>query len=120
MSANKWWVLWVKEQEVTVCDGKEDFDENNLFSEKHHHSIHKQVREVELRNNDTMICSCNHHWQHLMTCEHIACIAGFSHAVMFHVRWWNSFQLHCARDKTLTWHFNKMLMKKMMLCVLRD
>ena len=86
-SANKWWVLWVKEQEVTICDGKEDFDEDNLFSRKRFHPICKRVREVELLDNDTMIFSCNHHQRHLMTCEHIMCIAGFSHAVMFHVRW---------------------------------
>jgi len=46
-----------------------------------------------------------------MTCGHIMLIVGISHPTMFHVRWWNSFQLHCARDQKLTEHFNKMLMK---------
>ena len=97
---------------MTVCDGKEDFDKDNLHSRKHHHPICKQVREVELLDDDTMICSCNHHRHHLMTCRHILLIAGISHPAMFHVRWWNSFQLHCARDQKLTEHFNKMLMKR--------
>ena len=40
-TTNKWWVLWVKEQEVTFYDRKEGFDEDNLFSRKCHHPIYK-------------------------------------------------------------------------------
>jgi len=65
---------------------------------------------VELLDDNTMVCSCNRHRRHLMTCGHIMLIVGISHPVVFHVRWWNSFQLHCARDNKLTEHFNKMLM----------
>ena len=61
-------------------------------------------------DDNTMVCSCNRHRRHLMTCGHIMLIVGISHPVVCHVRWWNSFQLHCARDKKLTEHFNKMLM----------
>jgi len=112
MSRNKWWVLWVEKQEITVKTGKDDFDETDMHSRKRYHPIYKRVRVVELLDDNTMVCSCNRHRRHLMTCGHIMLIAGISHPTMFHVRWWNSFQLHCARDQKLTEHFNKMLMKR--------
>ena len=110
MSGNKWWVLWVEKQEITVKTGKDDFDETDMHSRKRHHPICKRVRVVELLDDNTMVCSCNRHRHHLMTCGHIMLIVGISHPVVHHVRWWNSFQLHYARDNKLTEHFNKMLM----------
>jgi len=43
MSANKWLVLWVENQEMTVFAGKEDFDEDNMHSRKRYHPIYKRV-----------------------------------------------------------------------------
>jgi len=81
-----------------------------MHSRKRCHPIYKRVRVVELLEDNTMVCSCNRPRRHLMTCGHIMLIVGISHPIVHHVRWWNGFQLHCARDNKLTEHFNKMLM----------
>jgi len=41
MSRNKWWVLWVEKQEITVFTGKNDFDKNDMCSRKRYHPIYK-------------------------------------------------------------------------------
>ena len=48
LSAKKWWVLWVKQEELIVCNEDDNFHEDNLFSRKCCHPICKRVREVKL------------------------------------------------------------------------
>ena len=106
ISNNKWWVYW-------VGVGNEPIDEeDDIVQFKIDHPIYRRVREVHLLDSKVMFCSCYRHCRRLMTCEHILCIVGTSHPMMYHIRWWNSFQLNYMRDDNLTEEFNKHLMKK--------
>ena len=106
LSSDKWWVYW-------VGPGEEPNDVNKQESVTYfYHPVYRRVRVVELFQLQFMKCTCNRSCQRLMTCEHILCIVGQSHPIMYHLWWWNPFQLYYMRDESMTEKFNNVLLKK--------
>lgn len=71
-----------------------------------------RVRIVTLEDSSYMNCSCGLPSRMRLPCVHIFSVVDDMQPQMFHVRWWNDFQLHYGRgSKNLDTAFDKVLLQ---------